>query len=98
MSSFGLELSELFNTPKSTPKAPSKTGRLLNGALPMMNCSSNQSQFFLSSQKVYCSLQEQFRHPWYLPKEKVIVLHPFVTNPSFQNPLSRTKEAKLPIS
>jgi hypothetical protein len=55
MSSFGPWLSELFirfNTPKS-PNTPSKTGRLLNGALQKVHCSSNQSQFFFAAVKKF---------------------------------------------
>jgi hypothetical protein len=69
MSSFGLRLSELLITPKS-PNTPSKTGRMLNGALSKSIAHQTDPIFSLCSQKVYCSLQEQFRHTWYLPREK----------------------------
>jgi hypothetical protein len=89
MSSFGPWLSELFirfNTPKS-PNTPSKTGRLLNGALQKVHCSSNQSQFFFAAVKKFIeACRNNFAILGTCLKKKAIVLHPSVTNPSSRIP------------
>jgi hypothetical protein len=96
MSSFGPWLSELFirfNTPKS-PNTPSKTGRLLNGALQKVHCSSNQSQFFFAAVKKFIeACRNNFAILGTCLKKKSHRATSFRYKSIFENPLSWTKQA-----